>query len=230
MERQKDLVKMKVPELKAEAKRLGLKKYSKLRKQELIDLVSPAQNSNIIGNNQQIPEIKITPPPLEPLEPNLIQIQETASALRGFAKQFKIKSIEIREAYGPTEFMQKSKSEISRLMRENRQTKIKIILNCEMIREDPSGNTEILNVYFHSETIENLEATNESEEFDKFIETIEEKIQNFNKRGSNWRFQKVNSLDVHLIEFKPLGGSSWFPLPKTLVGKKAIINMKNEDN
>ena len=30
---------MKVPELKAEAKRLGLKNYSRLRKQELIDLL-----------------------------------------------------------------------------------------------------------------------------------------------------------------------------------------------
>ena len=228
MERQNDVVKLdevnklKVPELKAEAKRLGLKRYSKLRKQELINLISLA------SSKIPIPEIKITPPPFEPLS-TLFQIKETASALKGFAKQFRIKGI---EKYGPKEFMQKSKTEISRIMEENQQTKLKVILNCEMIREDPSASeaSEILETYFHSEMTENLMGINIDEEINKFIETIEEKIQNFNKRGSNWRFNRVISFDLQMVEFKPLNGSSWLPLPDELLFKKAIINMKNKDN
>ena len=93
-----------------------------------------------------------------------------------------------------------------------------------------SENVEILQTCFDTETVQNLEATNESAAFDSFIETIEERIQNFNQRGSNWRFERIISLDIQLTDFIPLRGSSYIPLPKKMVGKRAIINMKNGDN
>ena len=62
------------------------------------------------------------------------------------------------------------------------------------------------------------------------VETIEERIQSFNQRGSNWRFQRVLSFDIHLTDFQPLRGSTFFPLPKKIATKKAVINMKNDDN
>ena len=66
-----------------------------------------------------------------------------------------------------------------------------MILTCEMTRKELfSESTQILNSYFNSETVENLEGTDESEVYDRSIQTIEERIQNFNQRGSNWRFQK----------------------------------------
>ena len=37
-------------------------------------------------------------------------------------------------------------------------------------------------------------------------------------------------LDVHLTDFIPLRGSTFFPLPKNIATKKAVINMKNDDN
>ena len=38
------------------------------------------------------------------------------------------------------------------------------------------------------------------------------------------------SLDLHTVKYVPLGGSSYIPLPKFLAAKKAIINLKNEDD
>ena len=38
------------------------------------------------------------------------------------------------------------------------------------------------------------------------------------------------SLDLHTVKYKSLGGSSYIPLPGFLAAKKAIINLKNEDN
>ena len=49
-------------------------------------------------------------------------------------------------------------------------------------------------------------------------------------RGSNWRFERVLSLDVHLTDFIPLRGSTFFPLPKKIADKKSVINMKNDDD
>ena len=83
---------------------------------------------------------------------------------------------------------------------------------------------------FHSKTEVNLESTNSNELFSKMKETILEFLGKFQRKGSNWRFRSVLSLDLHTVEYEPLGGSSYIPLPKFLAAKKAIINLKNEDD
>ena len=189
------------------------------------------------------PEIKVWTPKEENLHRKIrkikeinrrrLRITETASALRGFARQFRIEGI---PRHGPREFMQMAKRDILKLMRENRQTRVRMILNCEMTRKELfSESTQILNTFFHSETVENLEGTDESVIYDRSIQTIEERIQNFNQRGSNWRFQRVLSLDVHFTDFhftdfQPLRGSTFLPLPRKIKTKKAVINMKNDDD
>ena len=165
----------KLPELKAEAKRLGLKRYNRLRKAELINLIAqnsspildeeiPEINSEILKPTKYVkprideakakkrkreirkleemlglkrpPEIKVWTPKEENLHRKIkeigrirLRISETASALRGFARQFRIEGI---PRHGPREFMQIARREVLNLMRENRQTRARIILNCEM--------------------------------------------------------------------------------------------------
>lgn len=116
-------------------------------------------------------------------------------------------------------------------MRENRQTRVMLILNSKMTRQELfSEEIKILEAHFQTKTIVNLEATDESELFNVMVDTIEERIQNFNQQGSNWRFQRVLSLDVHLVDYIPLRGSSYIKLPKFLRGKKAVINIQNKDD
>ena len=269
----------KLPELKAEAKRLGLKRYSRLKKAQLIHLIarnsSPIPDEEIpeidseilkptkyikpridedeankrkreirkleemLGLRQRriIPEIKVWTPKEENLHRKIrkikeinrrrLRITETASALRGFTRQFRIEGI---PRHAPREFMQMARRDIAKLMRENRQTRVRMILNCEMTRKELfSESTQILNTFFHSETVENLEGTDELVIYDGSIQTIEERIQNFNQRGSNWRFQRVLFLDIHFTDFQPLRGSTFLPLPSKISTKKAVINMKNND-
>ena len=252
---------MKVPELKAEAKRFGLRGYSHMRKPQLISLIAGSRTSPILDEinpeinseilkptkyvapqkeeeqkikseireleemlglrrRRIIPEIKVWTPEEENLHRKIrkikeisrrrLRITETVSAVRGFARQFRIQGI---PRHAPREFMQLARRDILNLMRENRQTRVRMILTCEMTRKELfSENIQILNSFFHSETVENLEASNQSVIYDGSIQMIEERIQNFNQRGSNWRFQRVLSLDVHFTD------------------KKAVINMKNDDN
>ena len=134
--------------------------------------------------------------------------------MRGFARQFRIEGV---PRHGPREFMQLARRDVLNLMRANRQTRVRIILGCEMTKEELfSEDVQILNSFFHSETVENLEGTDESEVYGTFIQTIEERIQNFNQRGSNWRFGR----------FHP----TFIPLPKKIADKKVVINMKNDDD
>ena len=61
-------------------------------------------------------------------------------------------------------------------------------------------------------------------------EAVLECLAKFQRQGSSWRFGSVLSLTLHTIKYEPLGGSSCKPLPKFLAAKRAIINLKNEDD
>ena len=83
---------------------------------------------------------------------------------------------------------------------------------------------------FHSKTEVNLESSNSNELFLKMKETVLESLANFQRQGSNQRFRSVLRLDLHTVKYEPLGGSSYILLPSFLAAKKAIINLKNEDD
>ena len=109
--------------------------------------------------------------------------------------------------------------------------KVKIILNCLMKRIDlKTGEETKVEAAFHSEVKTNLLGTNEKKLLNVMFEEVLENMARFQRRGSNWRFEEVLKLEIHLVGFVPLKGNSWIPLPETISKKKAVINMKNEDN
>ena len=93
-----------------------------------------------------------------------------------------------------------------------------------------SGEVIVKEAVFHSKTDVNLESTNSNELFSKMKETVLESLAKFQRQGSNWRFHSVLSLDLHTVKYEPLGGSSYIPLPAYLAPKKAIVNLKYEDD
>ena len=93
-----------------------------------------------------------------------------------------------------------------------------------------SGEVVAKEAAFHSKAEVNFESTNCNELFAKMKETVLESLAKFQRQGSNWRFHSVLSLDLHTVKYEPLGGSSYIPLPKFLTAKKAIINLRNEDD
>ena len=75
----------------------------------------------------------------------------------------------------------------------------------------------------------NLEATNLDELYEQWIKKILENISTFQNSGSGWVFKSIVSLEIHTVKYQPLSGSSYIPLPKYLADKKALINLKNDD-
>ena len=81
----------------------------------------------------------------------IFQMVETASALGVTRRQFTITSKE--QGFGPSDFMQRAKPLVLRLMRENRQKTINLILIREMIRQNLiNGNTEKIMARSHTRT------------------------------------------------------------------------------
>ena len=156
------------------------------------------------------------------------QLKESKSALKKLAIQYRIDG---SNGYDPESFLLNFKQLITNLTINSRQTKVKLILSCMMEKVDLiSGEVIAKGAAFHSKTEVNLESTVCNELFSKMKETVLESLAKFQRQGSNWRFHSVLRLDIHTLKYVPLGGSSYIPLSKFLAAKKAIINLKNEDD
>jgi len=57
-----------------------------------------------------------------------------------------------------------------------------------------------------------------------------ENLSTFQRQGSSWVFASIVRLEIHTVNHEPLRESSYIPLPKQLMSKKVIANLKNENN
>ena len=119
---------------------------------------------------------------------------------------------------------------IIELFRSNPSKKIKMILKGNMQKYNLTEvRPQFRPAYFLSKNEVNLPSTNLEDLYQRITEKIFESIYSYNKEGF-YKFGKVLKLEIHLVDYIPLRGSSYIPLPKYLADKKAIINMQNEDN
>ena len=131
--------------------------------------------------------------------------------------------------YKPIEFLEYAKPAILNIFKSNRNIKTILYLHCLMKH---STSSMIKEFAFHSKGLKLvLEGTDISELYNKMADEIEEEIQKVeDTEGSGWAFQGVIRLVLHTTRWEPLYGSSYIPLDPYLANKKAIINMKNEDD
>ncbi|XP_065667920.1 uncharacterized protein LOC136088173 [Hydra vulgaris] len=93
-----------------------------------------------------------------------------------------------------------------------------------------TGETITTTVPFTMKSTVVLETTDLNEFYETAKLRILENLSSFQQLGSNWRFTSVKKMDINTIEYNPLKAKSYIPLDKNLATKKAIINIKNEDN
>ena len=158
----------------------------------------------------------------------IFTVREGQSALKDFAKSYVIDGTIV---YEPREFLAEAREPITRILRTNKQTKVKMLFTCKMERDVLDFGTVIETFYFYSHNEINLRATDENELYERMIDRIEEEIQKLEAaEGTGWRLHSVVNLKLFTAEWVPLRGSSYIDLPKFLKEKKAIINMQNKDN
>ena len=102
-------------------------------------------SASAFATSVMLPEIKISDPEEVEREIRINRIKEinrqhlpfnvtqTTNALLGFARQFRIAGI---SGVGPRELMKMVRPEVLRLMRENRRTRMILILNSEITRQE----------------------------------------------------------------------------------------------
>ena len=153
-------------------------------------------------------------------------------AFKGYALNY---VIEGNPFYGPVDFLKASKPPMVNIMNNNRKTKVKLdlIVTMERAQLDPDGFKYPRKEFkFHSIGKKIItEATDLNEIYNEMTsEILEAMLKAEQAKGSGWLFMEVIRLILKIDKWDPLKASSYIDLPPELKNKKAIINMKNEDN
>ena len=156
------------------------------------------------------------------------ELVECKCALDYFARQYTIEGV---EGYGPKRYLLAVKSKILTFLRDNPNIKLQLSLKCIMSRTDLiTGEVECTPAYFLSNTEINFPNTDVEDLYKTMTDKMLESLAEYQQQGSNWVFDSVEELVLFTVEYEPLSGSSYIPLPKALAYKKAIINMENDDD
>ena len=187
----------------------------------LTGYVGPDQTSQVLREVAE--HVRENYPPQQTFE-----VRESESALSEFARVYTVNG---REGIDVRPFLQSVRGNIMSVLRNNRRTKVKLILICNM--EKPSILSEIIirPSNFSSNIEVSLNGTHEDELYITMTERIIENMAAMQQvEGSGWRFHSIIRLELHVVSYNPLRGETWVALPKELANKNAIINPKNEDN
>ena len=84
--------------------------------------------------------------------------------------------------------------------------------------------------YFNSNTHINIQSTDVKEILKNVIFTINGTINFYQQNGSGWYFKEIIHLEIHTVNYSPMKGSSYIPLPDWIMRKKAIVSLRNKDN
>ena len=150
-----------------------------------------------------------------------------ASAFKSYTNQYVING---RDYYDVRSFLNDAKPSITNLLNMKRGIKTILYLKCIMEQETTGGIREE-QFDFHSSIKLIFESTETEEVYSEMVDEIEEEIQKVKyAEGSGWRFKEIINLELHTTRWDPINAGSYIDLPPFLKNKKAIINMKNQDD
>ena len=156
------------------------------------------------------------------------------SALANFAEKYDIKGL---PGLLPIEYFREKALQIKDFLRNYQNTKVRMILVCEMEKQnieksngESKTNYEHDKAYFQSRTHINREKTEVKVFLKEMIIEILGNLIIYQKKGSGLYFKEIIRLEIHIVEYKPMRGGRYIPLPEIITKKKSIINIQNKDN
>ena len=168
-------------------------------------------------------------PPPKPVKEWLLKLRDEyrSSAMSGFYQEMVIRG---RKDELPRDFFRRVRPQIGNLLRQNNLTKVKLMLTCVLSKTDlNSGEYLEFTPTFLSKNKVNLAGTNKWEIVDEMWEEVMVNMANYQREGSNLQFEEIIELVIPFARYVPLRGSSYIPTPQKLAVKKAIVNLKNDD-
>ena len=148
--------------------------------------VGPEQTPQVL--NEIVEHVRTNYPPRQSFE-----VRESNYSLRNFTRVYTIDGI---EGFDARSFLDGARENMTRVLRDNRNTKVKLIFKCDMIHLIKDIIREFA---FHSDIEVNLEGTDEDDIYVIMTERILEKIDRFIKgddggEGTGWAFYRAIKL------------------------------------
>ena len=206
--------------------------------QELIKRSSIAKNcqGNSEGPRSNAPSSSSTTNQTGLDSVDQLQIKKIKSAFNGVGKIFRLKLSSVKQR--PGNVFEILESAIGRLVRkiipleldDKRALKVCISLfakfhqavETDVVTEPPPCfNLDQTPIYESSD----LDAF-VKEQYNKLISSIDK----YELRGSGWVLHSLESLDMALVEYRPLKIGTFVPTPTALKCKRVIVNLRNNDN
>ena len=158
-------------------------------------------------------------------------IEKEKSAFENFAIKY---IIEGDPNLTPIEYFNKIYVTLKDFFTYHRNIKFSMILICVMEQQILRKDKGVVGLKedklcFNSGTHINLESTDVIKLIDINVKKIIEDLEVYQKNGSGWYFKEVVNLEIHTVDYNPMNGSSYIPLPDWISNKKAIVNIQNKD-
>ena len=210
--------------------------FKVMDKDEFSKKLADLTNENIIkltNNKQTKPKprkkVTISDSVSDELAEKEFNIEEQQTALRGYLKTYRIDG---KKGYGPEEFLNNIKPKVLDLISQKKKPiKVKFIYSCKFTKKSlVTGQIDEDSGYFHTKVEMVTLSTDLFELFDTMANRLLELVEKFQKKGTGWKFDQVEYFDINIDPFEPFVGSSYINLPQKLATKKAIINVKNEND
>lgn len=244
-----------VKQLRAMAKTAGLTGYSRMKKDQLVELIETKTDKKLTHRSKPQTRKELTVQAklhglkgvsrlskgqlLEKLQEkiredrkatgNKIEIHPPQKSLKGAFTTWKITPIAKMDV--------ETFLEISRVKRAEfvedfalKGAKINVVLHCPFIKINPTGKADDENEgHFHSGNYIFTEVTDLDEILEEMDEKIREKMAQWTSEKSGWTLKEIVKLQVNINKHRPLSGSQYTPLSAWIKAKKAVINVQNRD-
>jgi len=86
---------------------------------------------------------------------------------------------------------------------------------------------EIQSVTAHFLSHPQLVSSADDYDFDQLLSKSDQRVEDFNSRGSGFIFDSVTSFTLVVTQYRPLAGATYLPTPAKIAKKQAVINVKN---
>ena len=179
----------------------------------------------IFGDPNEVNEVNDRRPP------NVVLEIEQVRNRRLLGNAIAHYEIQNHTSTSPTDFLNNARDLVTDFFRDNPNNKFQLTLTFVVIKVDAQGLVVAEEETGRSSKQESVfPATRVDEVYDRMRDKIVESFANFLKNRSGWRLKNVVKLSITKSRLNPLRGSSHIPLPPKIGKRKALINMKNNDD
>ena len=127
-------------------------------------------------------------------------------------------------------FMEQARNTIVNELGKNRNVKVFLNINANMRQIANGFNTSAVKYLDIKEGKIILEGTDLNELYDEMMREINEKMEVLQDvEGSGWVFEGIKNIQILTVPYEPLRGSKYIELPDYIAKKRAVVNIKNND-